>query len=314
MLAFIAKRFLLLIVVLLGVTMMTFLLINIAPGDPAEMIAIARYGLENITADEIEQIRQSEGLDDPLIIQYFCWLGHVLKGDFGRSLITGDPILKEISARFPATMILAFISLIISLLISIPAGIISAVKQNSCIDYLTRTGAMLGTSIPNFWLGLLLILFFSVTLGWLPVFGYGEVRHIILPSITLGTGLAAIITRLTRSSMLEVLNQDYIITARSKGLYEKCVILHHALKNALIPIITIIGMQLGHLLEGTVIVESIFAWPGIGKLLVDSIFARDFAMVQACVLLFAILFVIINLVIDILYMFIDPRIHYKKEG
>jgi peptide/nickel transport system permease protein len=204
-------------------------------------------------------------------------------------------------------------SLVVSLIIAIPAGVISAEKQHSMIDHITMTSALIGTSIPSFWLGLLLILVFSVKLGWFPVYGYGGLQYIVLPALTLGAGLAGITTRLTRSSMLEVLNQDYVITARSKGLSEKRIIYHHALKNALIPIITVIGIQLGHLLGGTVIVESIFAWPGIGKLLVDSIYVRDFATVQACVLLFAIIFVCINLLVDVLYVFLDPRISYEKE-
>lgn len=305
------RRLALLAIVVLGVTIMTFSLMNVAKGDPAEMIAISRYGMENLTVEEVEHIRLTEGLDAPVWIQYLHWLAHALKGDFGRSLVTGDPVLQEILVRAPATLLLAFASLMVSLLIAIPAGIISAVKQNSLVDYLARTGALLGASMPNFWLALLLILLFSVTLKWLPVFGYGEFRHLVLPAATLGTGLAAVTTRLTRSSMLEVLEQDYITTARAKGLQEGNVISRHALKNAFIPIITVIGLQLGHLLEGTVIVESIFGWPGLGKLLVDSIYARDFALIQACVLLFAIFFVVINLLVDIVYVYLDPRIHYK---
>jgi len=312
MLTYILKRLVLLVIVVVGVTMATFILMNVAPGDPAEMVAIARYGLENLTAVEIENIRISEGLDAPVWIQYLHWLAYTLKGDFGRSLVTGNPVLQEMLVRVPATLLLSFASLAVSLLIALPAGIISAAKQNLAVDYLVRTGAILGASMPNFWLALLLILLFSVTLGWFPVFGYGEFRHIILPAMTLGTGLIAVTTRLTRSSMLEVLQQDYITTARSLGIHERRVIFRHALKNALIPVVTVIGLQLGYLLEGTVIVESIFAWPGLGKLLVDSIYARDYAMIQACVLLFAVFFVLINLLVDILYVYLDPRIRYGK--
>lgn len=216
--------------------------------------------------------------------------------------------------RLPATFKLALAALIVSLLIAIPAGVISAVKQYSPVDYLTMTCALLGVSMPNFWLGLLLILLFAVTLRWLPVCGYGGLKYMILPAVTLGTGMAAMTTRLTRSSMLDVLRQDYITAARSKGLEERKVICRHALKNAFIPVITMVGLQIGHLLEGTVIVESVFAWPGIGKLLVDSIFARDFAMIQGCVLLFAVLFVIVNLLVDISYVYLDPRIRFEKEN
>lgn len=312
MISYILKRLALLIIVVFGVTIATFMLMNIAPGDPAEMVAIARYGLENLTVEEVEKIRISEGLDAPVWNQYFYWLSHIVQGDFGRSLVTGDLVLQEIMVRAPATLLLSLASLAVSLLVAIPAGIISAVKQNSPVDYIARIGAMLGASMPNFWLALLLILLFSVTLGWFPVFGYGKFQHLVLPAVTLGTGMAAVTTRLTRSSMLEVLKQDYIITARSHGISERSIIFRHSLKNAFIPVITVVGIQLGHLLEGTVIVESIFAWPGLGKLLVDSIYARDYALIQACVLLFAICFVVINLLVDILYVILDPRIRYGK--
>lgn len=310
---YVGKRLGLLLIVILGVTLLTFTLMHAAPGDMAEMIAISRYGAENLTTEEVEAIRLSEGLDSPVIVQYFHWLTHMISGDFGNSLITGEPVLEEILIRLPATLKLSFAALLVSLVIAIPAGVIAASKQHSLMDHLTMSSALIGTSVPNFWLGLLLILLFSVTLGWFPVFGYGGLRYMVLPALTLGAGLAGITTRLTRSSMLEVLNQDYVTTARSKGLSERQIIFKHALKNAFIPIITVIGIQLGHLLGGTVIVESIFAWPGIGKLLVDSIYARDFAAVQACALLFAIIFVLINLIVDILYLFLNPKISYQKE-
>lgn len=313
MFKYLARRLALLIVVVLGVTLMTFSLMHLAPGDPAEMIAMARYGLDNLTVEDIEQIRVEESLDSPVSVQYLCWLRHTLHGDFGCSLITGDPVMEEILTRAPATFKLALAALLISMLIGIPAGIIAAARQSSIFDYLAMTGALLAASVPNFWLGLLLILLFSLTLGWLPVFGYGGLLCIILPALTLGAGLAAITTRLTRSSMLEVLQQDYITTARSKGLPEARVMYNHALKNAFIPLITVIGLQLGHLLEGTVIVESIFAWPGLGKLLVDSIFARDFSMIQGCVLFFGVVFVLVNLLVDIIYMYLDPRIRFERE-
>ncbi len=310
---YIGKRLCLLLIVILGVTVLTFTLMHAAPGDMAEMIAISRYGAENLTTAEVEAIRLSEGLDSPVMVQYFHWLTHMISGDFGNSLITGEPVLEEILIRLPATLKLSFAALLVSLVIAIPAGVIAASKQHSLMDHLTMSSALIGTSVPNFWLGLLLILLFSVTLGWFPVFGYGGLRYMVLPALTLGAGLAGITTRLTRSSMLEVLNQDYVTTARSKGLSERRIIFKHALKNAFIPIITVIGIQLGHLLGGTVIVESIFAWPGIGKLLVDSIYARDFATVQACALLFAIIFVLINLIVDVLYLFLNPKISYQKE-
>ncbi|WP_347491643.1 nickel ABC transporter permease [Desulfoscipio sp. XC116] len=313
MLKYIVKRLAMLIIVTMGVTLITFSMMHWAPGDPAELMAISRYGLESVNEQNIARIRVEEGLDAPIFVQYWHWLEHTWRGDLGRSIVTGDLVLDEIRLKIPATFELALAALIISLIIALPAGIISAVKQYSPVDYLTMTGALLGVSIPNFWLGLLLILLFSVTLGWLPVFGYGTFKHMVLPAVTLGAGMAAITTRLIRSSMLGVLRQDYIITARSKGLSEGSIIHNHALKNSLIPVITVIGLQIGHLLEGAVIVEVIFAWPGIGKLLVDSIFARDFFMIQGCVLLFAVIFVIVNLLVDISYIYLDPRIRHKKE-
>jgi peptide/nickel transport system permease protein len=225
--------------------------------------------------------------------------------------VTSDNVLEEIITRFPATMLLAFSSLIISLTIAIPAGIIGAIKKNTIIGQLFMTGSLIGVSIPNFWLGLLLIWLFAYTLRLLPSYGYGGFSHLVLPAVTLGTSMAAITTRLTRSSMLDVLNQEYIVTAKAKGLDNRTIILKHALKNAMLPIITFAGMQLGFLLGGSVIVETIFSWPGIGKLLVDSIYARDFSMVQGCVLIIGITFALTNLVVDIAYAFLDPRIRYE---
>jgi peptide/nickel transport system permease protein len=312
MIRFIIKRFLLMFIILLGITLLTFLMMHFAPGDPAEVIAFTRYGTE-ITPKVVEKVRVQEGLDAPLFVQYGKWLNHALHGDLGCSLRSGEPVLEEIFCRFPATFQIAMASMLISLVIAIPIGIISAMKQNSVIDYLSMTGALLGVSMPNFWLALLLILFFSVYLGWLPVFGRGEISHIILPAVTLGTGATAVITRLTRSSMLEVLGKNYIRTARAKGVLEKFVIGKHALKNAMIPVVTMIGLQIAFLCEGAVIVESIFAWPGIGSLLVDSIFARDFAVIQGCALFIAVIFVLANFIVDISYAYLDPRIRYRGE-
>lgn len=312
MLKYILKRLLLVFVVVLGVTVVTFSAMQSAPGDPAEMIAVARYG-EDLTQEEIEWVRVTEGLDAPVYIQYLRWLGHVLRLDLGKSLITYEDVLEEILTRFPATLVLATSSLILSLLIAVPTGIISAVRRNTIVDNACMTGALLGVSMPNFWLGLLLIWLFALSLGLLPSFGYGGIKHLILPTITLGTSMAAITTRLTRSSMLDVLNQDYIVTAKAKGLDERTILLKHALKNAMLPVITFVGLQLGFLLGGAVIVETIFAWPGIGRLLVDSIYARDFALVQGCVLFIAVIFALANLAVDILYAYLDPRIRYEKK-
>lgn len=310
MLKYLYRRLGMLIIVVLGVTLVTFFFMHLAPGDSAEMIAMARYGLDNLSAENIEKIRVDEGLDASVLMQYLYWLNHTMHGDFGCSLITGDSVRAEIMVRAPATFKLALVSLAVSLVIGIPAGVLAAARQSSLTDYTAMTMALIGASMPNFWLGLLLILLFSVTLGWLPVCGYGGLKYTILPALTLGAGLAAMTTRLTRSTMLEVLQQDYITTARSKGLPESRVMYQHAIKNTFIPMITVIGLQLGHLMEGTVIVESIFAWPGLGKLLVDSILVRDFSMIQGCVLFFAFVFVIVNLLVDLVYVYLDPRIRY----
>ena len=316
MLHFIIRRLLLMFVVLLGATMLTFTIMHFAPGDPAEMIATSRYGVEGLSTETIARIRVEEGLDAPVYVQYLKWLNHVVHGDLGRSLVTGKSVSSEFLARFPATLKLALASMIVALLIAIPVGIISATKQYSIVDNASMVGALIGVSMPNFWLGLLLMLLFALYLGLLPVCGYGDgsIAYLILPAITLGTGMAALTTRLTRSSMLEVLKQDYITTARAKGVREKVVIWKHAFRNALIPVVTIVGLQFAGLLEGVVIVETIFAWPGVGKLLVDSIFERDFAMMQCGILFIAVIFVLANLTVDILYALLDPRIRYEKGG
>ena len=311
MLKYILKRIFLVFFVVIGVTIVTFSTMHFAPGDPAEIIAVARYG-DDLTQEQIDWVRVTEGFDSPVYIQYLIWIEHVSRLDLGRSLVTSHDILEEITIRLPATFKLAVSSLVISLCIAIPAGIISAVRKNTVIDHLCMSAALLGVSIPNFWLGLLLIWLFSLTLHLFPSYGYGGGEHLVLPAITLGTSMAAITTRLTRSSMLDVLNQEYIVTAKAKGLDEKTILLRHALKNAMLPVITFAGLQLGFLLGGAVIVETIFAWPGIGKLLVDSIYARDFAMVQGCVLFIAVLFAFTNLIVDITYAFLDPRIRYEK--
>ncbi|MCL0086945.1 ABC transporter permease [Thermodesulfovibrionales bacterium] len=312
MLTYIIRRLGLMVFIMLGVSVITFSMIHLVPGDPAEVIATERYG-EEITAETIEHVRRELGLDQPVYVQYARWLINVLQGDLGYSFRTDRPVLDEILTRLPATIQLALAGMLVALIIAIPVGIVSATRQYSAVDNISMFGALLGVSMPNFWLGLLLIMFFSVHLGWLPVFGRGGIEHLILPSITLGTGMAAITTRLIRSSMLEVLKADYIRTARAKGLKEKVVIYKHALKNAMIPVVTIVGLQFASLLEGAVIVEVIFAWPGIGRLLVDSIFARDFMLIQGCILFIAAMFVLVNLLVDISYAYLDPKIRYEAK-
>jgi peptide/nickel transport system permease protein len=298
--------------ILLCVSIITFSLMHFVPGDPAKLIAEKKFG-DNVTVEAVELVRNEMGLDRPVYIQYFYWMAGILHGDFGTSSSTGRPVLDEITNKLPATVELAIAAMLVSLIIAIPVGILSAVKQYSIMDSACMLGAMLGVSMPNFWLGLLLILVFSVNFGWFPVYGRGEITQLILPALTLGTGIAAVTARLTRSSILEILKQDYIRTARSKGLAERAVINRHALKNALIPVVTVVGLQFGSLLEGAVVVEVIFAWPGLGRLLYDSIFARDFAVIQGCVFFIAVMYVIVNLLIDIIYVWLDPRIRYEAR-
>ena len=306
------KRIFQLIPALLIVSVVSFSIIYFAPGDPAETICTGPDG--NMDPESVEKFRIRMGLDKPLHTQYLIWLNNVLHGDFGYSYRTEKPVFDHIKTTFKATLLLSIVSLAISLIISIPLGIISAIRQNSRLDMFCMVGASIGVSMPNFWLGLLLMLLFGIYLDWLPVAGYGaggDLEHIILPAITLGTGSAAITARLMRSSMLEALGQDYIQTARAKGVSERVVIGKHALKNAMIPVVTIVGLNFGYLLNGSVVVETIFGWPGLGSLIVDSINMRDYMMVQGCMVFVAILFVVINLVVDILYRYIDPRIRYE---
>ena len=263
---------------------------------------------KDATEEQLERARDEMGLNDPFFMQYFRFVKNAIMGDFGRSYTTGREVFGEIFARFPNTLILAVIGIIISVCIGIPIGIISATRQYSFLDSFSMVIALLGVSMPVFWLGLMLILTFSVKLGWLPSGGFDGLKSIILPAVTLGVGSAAIITRMTRSSMLEVIRQDYIRTARAKGVAEKVVINKHALKNALIPIITVVGLQFGHLLGGAVLTESVYSWPGVGRLMVDAIRQKDTPTVLAAVVFLAAAFSVVNLLVDILYAYVDPRI------
>ncbi len=314
---YIVRRLLAMIPLLLGISFIVFALLNILPGDP---VSIMLSSNPHITPDAntIAQLRAQYGLDKPLFTQYLIFLGNLFKGDMGTSMYTQQPVLTAIWERMPATAELAIAALIISVVIAIPVGVISAVRQYSWIDHLCLIGTLIGVSMPSFWLGLLLMLGFSLKLRWLPLSGMGYfsngvgdvLRHLIMPAFTLGFGMAALLARLTRSSMLEVLGQDFVRTARAKGLSERAVIYRHALRNGLIPIFTVLGVQFGYLLGGSVIVETIFSWPGIGRLAVNSIMNRDLPMVQGTVLVFTLLFILVNLGVDILYAAIDPRIQY----
>lgn len=289
--------------VLFVVSFVIFTLLYFTPGDPAQIM----LG-EQAPPDAIAQLREEMGLDDPFLVQFGRYVLNILQGDLGTSYKTGRPVVDELLARFPTTMLLSFLSILVAVSIGIPVGIISATKQYSWFDNSAMVFALLGVSMPNFWQGMVLILIFSVNLNWLPASGFYSPAHWILPCITIGTSTAAIITRMTRSSMLEVIRQDYIRTARAKGQKESVIVLRHQLKNALIPIITVIGLQFGFLLGGAVLTESIFAIPGLGKLMVDSIKARDYQVVQGGVLLIAAAFIVVNLFVDILYAYADPRI------
>lgn len=306
---YIARRLLLTIPVIIGVSIIVFSIIRMIPGDPARAIA----GVQ-ASPEFIQQVRDRHALDQPIYVQYGIFVTNLLRGDLGRSTFSRRPVVTEIRERFPRTLILASTSLLIATLVGVSAGIVSATRRNSVFDNVSMLIALIGVAAPVFWLALMLQLLFSVQLGWLPATGIGSWRHLILPSITLGMASAALMARITRSSMLDVLRQDYITTARAKGLNERVVVYKHALKNALIPVVTVLGLQFGILLGGAVLTETVFAWPGIGRLLVDSILRRDYPVVQGTVLLLAFLFVLINLVVDIIYAFLDPRIQYQGES
>jgi glutathione transport system permease protein len=306
MLTFFARRLTHLIPVLVGVSVIVFLMIHLIPGDPAVLIA----GID-ATEQDVAVVRQSLGLDQPLVVQYGEFLGRVAVGDFGKSFRTGRPVIEEIGFRYWNTMILGLSAVLFGTLLGIATGILTAVNRNGWFDSIVLAVSLLGISIPSFFLGLSLMLLFSVYLGWLPLTGMESWKHLILPTLTLGIPNAAIISRITRSSLVEVLNQDYIRTARAKGVKESIVVGRHAVRNALIPVITVVGLQMGYLLGGAVVTETVFAWPGIGRLIVQSIAGRDFPVVQASVLLLALTFVLINLLTDVLYRVLDPRIKLK---
>ncbi|UNC93005.1 nickel ABC transporter permease [Candidatus Contubernalis alkaliaceticus] len=307
---YIVKRLLYLFVVMLGVSLLTFSISQLTPGDPAELI-LRESGVEP-TREAIQALREQLGLNEPLPVQYGKWLWAVLQGDLGQSFRTGQPVLEEIAHRFPATIELTLAGLLVMLVVALPVGILSALFKNTFMDHLSRFFALLGASLPSFWLGLLLIYYFAVKLSILPVMGRGGILHLVLPALTLGLGMSATYARLLRASMLEVLGQDYIHAARARGLKEHTVLVKNALKNALLPVVTAFGMSLGHLLGGTVIVETIFAWPGVGRFVVQAIFNRDYPVIQGYVLFMALIFVLVNLVVDLSYKFIDPRI--RLEG
>jgi ABC-type dipeptide/oligopeptide/nickel transport system permease component len=289
--------------VIIGVSVAVFMMIHLIPGDPAKIVA----GLE-ATQEDIDSVRQALGLNEPIYVQYFKFVGRAVVGDFGTSFRTGRAVIDEIGARYANTLLLGVTAILIAVILGTITGIISAVKKYSIFDNLSLLVSLVGVSMPTFFSGLVLMLLFSVYLGWLPLAGKESWLHLVLPAVTLGIPSVAVVSRMTRSSMVEVLDQDYIRTARAKGVREFIVINSHAIRNALIPTVTVVGLQLGYLLGGAVIVETVFAWPGIGRLVVQSILARDFPVVQASVLILAVTFVLINLLTDLFYSLLDPRI------
>jgi peptide/nickel transport system permease protein len=291
--------------VVFGVVTIVFLLIHLIPGDPVEIM----LG-ESAVAAQKEELRRELKLDRPVVAQYVEFLGRLATGDLGVSFRSREPVLREILSRFPATLLLAAASLLLAVLIAVPLGILSAMRQHSLLDHLSAFLAMLGLSMPNFWLGPLLILIFSIRLGLFPVAGFGTARHLVLPALTMGTGMAAILMRMLRSSLLEEIRQEYVRVAAAKGLSRRATVLRHALKNSAIPVLTVLGLQFGALLSGSIITETIFSWPGIGRLMVQAIDARDYPLVQGCVLFIALCTVAVNLATDLLYSRLDPRIRY----
>ncbi|MGI6332532.1 MAG: ABC transporter permease [Zhaonellaceae bacterium] len=311
MIRFIIQRLLQLIPAILISSFIIFFAMNLTGGDPAMIIAG-----DKASAERIEQVREEYGFNDPVPVQYIRYMAGLVRGDMGISYVTNKDVFKSFMARLPATMELAFASVFFAVLLSIPLGIYTAINQNTWKDNLGMVFALFGVSMPNFWLGLILILFFSLRLGWFPSGGRSGIISVVLPAATVGLGLAALITRTTRSAMLDVIRQDYIRTAKAKGASDRAVVYKHALGNALIPIITVIGLQLANVLTGSVLAESVFAWPGIARLIFDHISKRDTPMVTGSIILCSIMMCLVNTVVDIIYAFVDPRIkaQYVRKG
>ena len=306
MLRYLIRRLLLTIPVLLGVATLVFSLIHLVPGDPAQSM----LG-ESAAPQDVAALRERLGLDRPLAAQYATYMTGLARGDLGTSFRYGTPVLGEIAARVPRTAQLAAAAMSVAILIALPLGVLAAVFKGTAIDFSAMAVALAGISMPNFWLGPLLAIFFSVKLGWLPVSGTGDWRHLVLPAATLGAALAAILARMTRASLLEELRELYVLAARARGASRTRAIVVHAFRNSLIPVVTIIGLQLGAVLTGTIITETIFAWPGIGRLLIQAINFRDYPLVQGCILFIAVTYVGMNLITDLVYGWLDPRIRYE---
>jgi ABC-type dipeptide/oligopeptide/nickel transport system permease component len=307
MLRYVVRRLLLTIPVLLGVATLVFALIHLVPGDPAQSM----LG-EGASLEEVAKLRHSLGLDRPLHEQYRSFLGGLVRGNLGTSFRYGTPVTSEIRDRLLRTLQLAVAAMTVAILIALPLGILAAVFRGTAVDYGAMTLALAGISMPNFWLGPLLAILFAVQLGWLPVSGTGTIWHLVLPSVTLGAALAAILARMTRASLLEELGELYVLAARARGLSRVRAVVRHALRNSLIPVVTIVGLQFGAVLTGTIITETIFAWPGVGRLLIQAINFRDYPLVQGCILFISCTYVMMNLLTDLTYGFLDPRIRYDR--
>ncbi|WP_010288522.1 nickel ABC transporter permease [Kurthia massiliensis] len=305
MFKFIAKRILQMIPILIVVTIVVFMFVHLIPGNPARIVA----GPEADQAT-VERIEAKLGLDKPIVEQYFVYVGNLVKGDFGNSLKTNEPILEEMKTRFMPTFWLTVWSMIFAFVVGIGIGILSAMRRNSFWDYFGMFAAVVGISIPSFWLGLILMQWFSVQLGWFPTTGLDSWKGYVLPSITLGVGVAAIIARFTRSALIDVLKEDYIRTGRAKGFSEWKIMMRQALKNAMVPVVTMTGLQFGFLLGGSVVIETVFGFPGLGSWLIDAVTNRDYPVIQAEILLFSLEFLLINLAVDVIYGFLNPQIRY----
>lgn len=308
-----ARRIAALVIVLWGVSILAFSLGSLAPGDPAEIRLLRQLG-HPPTEEELTEKRREMGLDRPVLAQYVSWAGGALQGDLGRSWGTGEEVSDLLWEHLPRTAILAATSLGLAVMIALPLGVLAAHRRNSAADHGSRIAALLGASLPTFFIGYLLMFVFGVELGLLPVFGFTTPLHLILPSVTLGLASAAILTRLTRSSVLEVLGEDFIRIGRAMGLHPASVLFRHALRNALVPVLTVIGLSFGHLLSGTVIVEWIFSWPGLGKLAIDAIHARDLPLIQGFVLVTGTMYVLVNLLTDLTYVWADPRVRLQGQA
>ncbi len=306
MVNYIKRRLLSIIPVLFGVSVSVFLVLHLAPGDPARLIVG-----DEADAEVIERVREQMGLNDPLHVQYGRFASGILSGDLGTSFRTNQPVTQEIVQRIAPTLRLAAVGMVVAVLIGLLAGTVAAVFRGTLVDNAVMVAAMIGVSTPGFWFGIMLIFLFAVTLGWFPSSGASTPKHLVLPAVALGVRAAAILARMTRSSMLEVIRRDFVRTARAKGLNERVVIYRHVLRNSLIPVVTIIGLQFGDLLAGTIIIEQVFAWPGLGTLLVSSLFSRDYPLVQGIVLYIAVGYLVINLLVDLIYGYLDPRISYS---